>query len=174
MGKIVGAYCDGGCINCNPSPVGGTWAYCFVDAEGDIVAYKSGVISPQGFSGKTVSNNNSELYALCMAILDMPTESYPTFYSDSQVSIGRIFSNWKLNNVPQWLKIKAGDAKQKLCRLDFDYCLLDGHPTKAQLESGIGKRGNPCSKFNVFCDDQCNKEAKAYLELQRQEALSGW
>lgn len=34
--SVVAVYCDGGVILKNPSEVGGTWAWCAVDAEGQI------------------------------------------------------------------------------------------------------------------------------------------
>jgi len=46
----------------------------------------------------------------------------------------------------------------------WDCVLLDGHPTKAQIESEKGKRGNPTSVHNVWCDEQCGKQARMYLE----------
>jgi hypothetical protein len=40
-------YTDGGVIGANPSPFGGTWAYCIVDtADNQRVTCNSGVITP--------------------------------------------------------------------------------------------------------------------------------
>jgi hypothetical protein len=47
---------------------------------------------------------------------------------------------------------------------EIKYILLDGHPTKKQLETGIGKRGGPGSKHNVWCDDACRKAGEAFME----------
>jgi hypothetical protein len=44
-----------------------------------------------------------------------------------------------------------------------DYRHVDGHPTASQLKLGIGKRGNPVSKWNVMADELCNK---ASMEAQ--------
>jgi hypothetical protein len=37
--------------------------------------------------------------------------------------------------------------------------LLDGHPTADQLAAGVGKRGNPVSKWNAACDAECSRQA---------------
>lgn len=43
--------------------------------------------------------------------------------------------------------------------------LLQGHPTKADLACGIGKKRNlPVSIHNVWCDEACGKAAREFLE----------
>lgn len=40
--EIIAVYADGGVILKNPSAIGGTWAFCGVDAEGNRVIEGSG------------------------------------------------------------------------------------------------------------------------------------
>ena len=42
--------------------------------------------------------------------------------------------------------------------------LLDGHPTRSQLEAGKGKRGGPVSEHNVWCDKACGYAAVGFIE----------
>lgn len=157
---IVALYTDGGVIGQNPSGIGGTWAWCMVDAEGQQQRHASGWMSPADMQVDVVSNNHTELLALVLGLEALDEGFTGTIYSDSWVSLQRIFLAAKLNNVPQWL-IDRLQAIQKSGRLaSVSYQLLDGHPTRAQLETGLGKRGNPVSKWNVWCDEQCSALAR--------------
>ena len=153
---IVALYTDGGVIGQNPSLVGGTWAWCLVDASGEMRRHAFGRITPAELGAEAVSNNHTELLALVLGLEALDGDFAGTVYSDSWVSLQRVFRAAKLNNVPQWL-IDRLQALQKSGRLaNLDYTLLDGHPTRAQLEAGIGKRGNPVSKWIVWCVVQCS------------------
>lgn len=156
----VALYADGGVINVNPSPIGGTWAFCLVNIHGGRIAWDSGVITPDEAEMPTVSNNLTELYALVRGLEAVSPDWYGMVYSDSWVSLQRVFLSAKLKNVPQWLCERLW-AIQRTGRLErMGYTLLDGHPTKAQLEAKIGKRGNPCSEHNVWCDTTCQQRAR--------------
>lgn len=48
----------------------------------------------------------------------------------------------------------------------LEYVLLDGHPTRAQLAAGVGKRGNKVSEHQVFCDEECTRIGRAYLGVE--------
>lgn len=155
----VALYADGGVIGANPSPIGGTWAWCMADANGNRIKQESGIIRPDVCDGP-VTNNITELVALVYGLEALPTLWNGTVYSDSQVSLLRVFCAGKLNNVPEWLKHRLW-AIQKTGRLQhMSWKLLDGHPTKAQLEAGVGKRGNLVSVHNVWCDSECQRLAK--------------
>lgn len=159
--KIVAVYCDGGVIRKNPSSIGGTWAWCAVDAEGSRVASDSGVVIPK--PGRTVSNNHTEQIALVKAMEALPEGWSGRFYSDSQVALGRVFLNWATNNLPGNIIARTNAALLRLGKCDWR--LLQGHPTKAELESGWGKKRDlPVSIHNVWCDQECTRQAKAYLE----------
>jgi hypothetical protein len=54
-------------------------------------------------------------------------------------------------------------AYQKARLGNIKTVLLDGHPTRAQLASGIGSRGNPVSKHNAWCDERCNALRDMYF-----------
>lgn len=157
---IVALYTDGGVIGQNPSPLGGTWAWCLVDASGELRRQSVGWISPADLGADAVSNNHTELLALVLGLEALDADFAGTVYSDSWVSLQRVFLAAKLNNVPQWL-VERLQALQKSGRLaGLGYTLLDGHPTRAQLAAGVGKRGNPVSKWNVWCDEQCSQMAR--------------
>ena len=51
--------------------------------------------------------------------------------------------------------------------------LVQGHPTKAELENGWGtKRDLPVSEHNVWCDKACKNESAAlYDRWEREEIL---
>jgi ribonuclease HI len=173
----ISVFADGGCILRNPSPIGGTFAYCFVDEQGNRFREHSGVLTPIDCDGP-VTNNITELHALCAAIWcirnlpDWEDQRYH-IYSDSNVSLIRVFRCGKLNNVPDYLAQLVGKVRTMLGRIDFQYTLLDGHPTREQLSAGIGKRGNKCSEHNVRCDWLCNEEGRKYRAmLAEREAVA--
>jgi hypothetical protein len=80
------------------------------------------------------------------------------------VTLGRIFQEWKLSNIPDgWYK-RSQQAMLHLSQVEST--LLDGHPTKAQLEDGTGKRGGPVSRWNVWCDKECGRLSKLMKEAE--------
>lgn len=172
MGKITGIWTDGGCVARNPSPHAGTWAWIGVDDEGEIVREHYGVLLVREVCPLAhVSNNVTELYAMVRAILNTPLDFAGAFYSDSHVTLQRIFHEGALNGVPEFLVEALAKAKARLRLMaPCYYCQIDGHPTKAQLACGIGKRGNPCSRFNVYVDQLCRKAGR---EHQAAFAASG-
>lgn len=161
---IVALYTDGGVIGANPSLIGGTWAWCMVDASGELRRQAVGWLSPAELGAEAVSNNHTELLALVLGLEALDADFAGTVYSDSWVSLQRVFLAARLNNVPSWL-VERLQAIQRSGRLaSLEYTLLDGHPTRAQLDAGIGKRGNPVSKWNVWCDEQCTQMARAVVQ----------
>ncbi len=158
-------YTDGGCIQRNPSSIGGTWAWVLVEdgrvfaEDGQIVASASGVIPA---NGTPVSNNVAELVAAVRGLEALPRGWSGRFCCDSQVTIGRLFWGYPFRGVPQELVERAQKAVRNLW---IRPVLLQGHPTKADLERGIGvKRGLPVSKWNVAVDRMCQEEARKCLE----------
>jgi ribonuclease HI len=161
IASTTALYTDGGVVGANPSRIGGTWAYCLVDAAGERVVEASGVITPIQANVVAVTNNVTELLALVYGLERLPMGWTGTVYSDSWVSLQRVFLAAKLKNVPHWL-VQRLQALQKSGKLaDMAYVLLDGHPTKAELLAGIGKRGHPVSEHNVWADEACQKAARA-------------
>ena len=156
-------FADGGVININPSPIGGTWAYRIL-ADGVVVCEVSGVITPGQAKLPTISNNLTEMCALVAGLRALPSDWIGTVYSDSQVSLGRVFLDWKWNNIPAWLHAKYQEGQKRLVNWEkIQWVLLDGHPTRAHLAAGIGKRGHPVSEHNKWCDQACQKEAARFV-----------
>lgn len=158
--KPLDLYTDGGVIGVNPSTIGGTWAWCLVDATGQRVCEYSGVITPVDAQMPAITNNLTELYAIVRGREALPYAWSGTVYSDSWVSLQRVFLAAKLKNVPPWLIERLQKLQRDGWFSDCSWQLLDGHPTKAQLAAGVGKRGAPVSIHNVFCDAECQRRAR--------------
>ncbi len=161
---IVGLYTDGGVIGQNPSLIGGTWAWCLVDASGEMRRHAVGWLTPAELDAEAVTNNHTELLALVLGLEALDADFAGTVYSDSWVSLQRVFLAAKLNNVPLWLIERLQTIQKSGVLKSMQYVLLDGHPTQAQLAAGIGKRGNPVSEHNVWCDAQCSAIARERLQ----------
>lgn len=168
--KIIAVYADGGVVSKNPSSIGGTWAWCHVDERGQRVNEDSGYISAAD-NGQPVSNNVTELLALLNGIDALPAGWIGTVYSDSLISLGRVFQSWKLHNCPAWLLQRMGEVLRRHDVARMTYVLLDGHLTKEQLATGKGKRGNPVSEHNVWCDEACGAIARKILEADRRPEI---
>jgi ribonuclease HI len=157
-------YADGGVITHNPSEIGGTWAYRILK-DGLVTCEFSGILTPKQAKMVTVSNNLTEMCAVIAGLRALPDDWTGTIYSDSQITLGRLFMSWKWNEIPQWLHDMYKDAQKRLVNWErLTWVLLDGHPTKAHLAAGLGKRGHPVSEHNKWCDQACTAAAKHYLE----------
>lgn len=162
--NIAALYADGGVISRNPSAIGGTWAWRQVDKDGQPLAEESGVITPSEAGMSMVTNNLTELLALVNGLESLPAGWSGLICSDSNVSIGRLFRGWALRGVPNWLIVRTSTAMQHVDMPNCTPVLLDGHPSREQLEAGVGKRGNVVSVHNVWCDAACGAQAQRYLE----------
>jgi ribonuclease HI len=161
---ITKIYADGGVIGHNPSAQGGTWACILVNDADGAVGHHSGAITPAQARVDAVTNNLTELLAILNGLKRVPADFTGTVYSDSMVSLGRVFLGWKWANVPQWMHEFYQTERKRLVHWDaITFVLLDGHPTRAQLAAGIGKRGHPVSIYNVLCDKLCGETAEDYL-----------
>lgn len=165
----IALYADGGVIGHNPSLIGGTWAWCQV-ANGQRGLCASGVITPAETGLPMITNNLTELYAILQARESLPYAWSGIIHSDSWVSLQRVFLAAKLNNVPEWLIERLQRMQRDGWFRGCSWQLLDGHPTKAQLAAGVGKRGNPVSEHNVWADAECTRRAKQ--ELERSDRVS--
>ena len=157
-------YCDGGVVGRNPSPIGGTYAWCRVE-NGERVAERVRGILPSDLGVPCVSNNNSELAALLDGLESLPEEWDGRVNSDSQVALGWVFLGWSQDKVPATLRERLNAMRQSGRLAGLRWRLLQGHPTKADLACGIGKKRTlPVSEHNVWCDQACQAHAKAMLD----------
>ncbi len=156
-------YTDGGVIQKNPSPYGGTWAWCLVE-DNSIVHQDSGIIQPIDLGLEKISNNVSELYAAMRGLSFLPTEWNGTIHIDSEVTLWRITTSNSFNNVPIFIRDKVLELRAGKF---WKVILLGGHPTKAELKQGYRKRNNlPVSKWNQWCDQECTRLAEQFLANQ--------
>jgi len=159
--KIVALYADGGVIFKNPSTVGGTWAFCGVNAADQRVLEKYGAVPAT--PNRPITNNHTEQIAITLALEAMPDGWSGTVYLDSQIALGRVFKNWSERNLPRNISMRSKAAVARIGQIET--VLLQGHPTKADLACGIGKkRGLPVSEHNVWADKSCHKAAEEFLE----------
>ena len=165
MSQPIAIYCDGGVIASNPSSIGGTYAVRYIYADGRMEG--AGYVLSAKENGGPVTNNQTEMMAVLAGLQFVPNDWAGTIYSDSAVTLGRIFLGWKWNNIPQFIHRIFQLQRQRLENWEkIKHVQLDGHPTKAQLVSGIGKRGNPVSEHNVWCDEACRQAGELYLRAQ--------
>jgi ribonuclease HI len=161
MNKVKTLYCDGGVIwsgTHGGSSIGGTWAYCGVDENNELVISDSGFVKVESPKGTT--NNHTEFIAAVKALEAMDAGWSGTLACDSKITLGRLFEGSPTKNLPNEWVIRAKDALERLSVITPMH--LDGHATKEQLKAGIGKNGNPVSKWNVECDKMCNEAKEPY------------
>lgn len=157
-------FVDGGLIQSNPSLIGGTWAYRLIH-NGEAVRENAGVITLKDSEMPRVSNNLSEMLALLKGLNILPFDWRGTVFSDSKITLGRAFANWHWSKteLPDWMLNQLLNQKARLVHWNQIHCaLLDGHPTKAQLQSGFGKRGHRVHEHQKWCDEACTKQANKY------------
>ena len=101
----VTMYTDGSTIVRNPSEYGGTYAFLLVNENGTMVHNDWGVYSPEDMGTSKVTNNQMELLAVLMGLKYAEGSRYriTKIVSDSKVTLGRVFQNWSLNNIPEWM-----------------------------------------------------------------------
>lgn len=156
-------YTDGGVVLKNPSTIGGTWAWCLVE-DNKVIRQDSGYITPKQMRSPTVTNNQTELLAVVYGLADLEYNIVVEVRSDSEITLGRVFKNYSFNNIPTWMILKLKGEKTRLTNFrKFTYELMDGHPTQAQIEKGIGKKGHVTSHWNAWCDEECKRQARKLL-----------
>lgn len=157
-------FTDGGVVKINPSPIAGTWAWCYV-ANDVMIKSDSNIIYPKVFNSNVVTNNQTELIAMLSGLSFLPPDWIGVVKSDSQVTLGRVFLGWKFKRgIPDYIILKYHEIKKKFLYWNqIRWELLSGHPTKKELETGIGKNGYPTSKYNVWCDQECGRLSKEFL-----------
>lgn len=161
MSTVRHVFADGGVILKNPSPYGGTYAWCWVDEADEVVAQGSGIVLPgERGLGDRITNNQTEYLAVAMAMKGLPDDWSGTVLSDSHCTLLRIFEGARCQNIPlAWVQHMQRIAA-RMGRVD--YVLLAGHPTREQMEEGYRYRAGgklPVSPFNVWCDLECGRRA---------------
>lgn len=157
-------FADGGVIEHNPSTIAGTWAVRLLAGE-TVLQEQSGVITLAEAGLEAITNNQTELLAIVRGLALLPNDWCGAVCSDSQNALGRCWWGWKWTNIPPWLHAEYQRERRRLKRFnDFNIVLLDGHPNRAQLAAGIGKRGHLVSEHNVAVDKACGQAAADYLK----------
>ena len=168
---VVAIYADGGVVGANPSPVGGVWAWCAVNEHDERVVRRSGFTLRRGV--REVTNNNMELVALVLAVEALHEGWSGIICSDSRLALGTLFEGFNARKQPPNIVKRGMAAAARLSKVET--MLLQGHPTKEDLITGIGARRNlPVSQHNVWCDQECNrvkKQQKQAFELAASMAL---
>jgi ribonuclease HI len=162
---ITALYTDGGVIGSNPSAIGGTYAYRVVDEDGSCEGEAFVVASDRNRGLGLVTNNQTEMLAMLKGLKQLRSDFAGTIYSDSAVTLGRVFNGWKWNKIPMWMQAMYREERSRFQHWDqIQHVLLDGHPTRAQLAAGTGKRGHPVSEHNVWCDQACTEAGQRYMD----------
>lgn len=171
MSEVISLYSDGGNIGRNPSPLGGTWAYRGLGANGACIVQDSGVLTPEECGLPTVSNNVAELAAAVFGLMDMPDGWSGTLFTDSEVTLLRVRKSKvqaKLNGVPESLIELLAAQKSRLHH--YEVVLLGGHPTRLELFRGYNRDGLPVHWENFRCDKMCKDAGERFLK-QRKKML---
>lgn len=160
-------YTDGGVIQKNPSTIGGTWAYCLVTSKGNMLYEDYDVERPERFNNKLVTNNQMELLAVIRGLQTIQRDMIIHVCSDSEITLGRVFKNYSMENIPDWMVNELDTEKRRLNQFKHFRCtLLSGHPTKSQLQAGVGRNGHLVSYWNKHVDELCKLASERYLERQ--------
>ena len=162
---VVALYADGGLLQSNPSPIAGMWAWCHVDADGWRVDEASGILTPADVAASGVTNHHTETYALLAGLEALPESWSGKVCSDSKNALRVFFGEGSLKKLPASWHRRIGAALRRLGPVEA--IRLDGHPTKAQLAAGVGKRGGPVSPHNVYVDRLCTRTGERFMLTRR-------
>lgn len=151
----VAVFGDGGVIQKNPSPIGGTWAWCAVTADGTHTREASGYVLPSAHPHPgwprvprpDVSNNHVEFYAILRALESLPDDWQGRVATDSQVTVTRFghLADWR-SGPPPYLPTQLPPdwqerARAALRRLPLiRWTPVAGHPTQVDLGRGFAWR----------------------------------
>jgi ribonuclease HI len=165
MNENMHLFCDGGVIQINPSTIGGTWAYYAVLGT-KVLGHNCGVLTPKQCGLLAVSNNVTELLAVVRGLESMPSDFAGTVYSDSQVTLGRVFGSYAFKGIPGWVYDILQHQKARFTNWSsIKYTLLKGHPTAAELKEGTTSTGRPVSVYQKMCDDDCRHMGEHFRKL---------
>jgi len=153
-------YCDGGVIWSNPSNYGMTWAYRVMMDDGS-------TLDGSGLEERDdATNNQAEMMAMICGLVRCLTLD-PLFsgfvYSDSMITINRMFHGESLTNLPDELAREAVGLRDLIRKNKIRYRHCKGHPTKKELAAGFSKKGRLVSEHQAWCDGECGRLSKEYL-----------
>jgi ribonuclease HI len=157
-----GLFTDGGLSGSNPSPIGGSWAWCLV-TEAGIVRHQGGCLRPADVGLPAITNNLTELYAAVQALEAMESGWDGVLHTDSQITLWRCERRDAtrkpagMNGIPRGLQDRLHAAKGRLGA--YTVVLLGGHPTDEELADGRRADGLPVSLYNCWCDSRCSELA---------------
>lgn len=158
-------YSDGGVIGRNPSPRGGTWAYCLVDARNRRCGHDNGVVTPDEVGLPAISNNLTEFLAALRGLEAVPDGWSGTLWTDSEVTCSRLVGGRCSPSLPDEFWERARAAFRRLGPVVVN--LVGGHPKPHELARGYrtvptigGRRRLPVSHHNVFCDRLCGEAGR--------------
>jgi hypothetical protein len=164
--SVRALYVDGGVIAANPSPYGGTWAWCHVDEErhtqGTIIRTGSGIVLPHP-PYDAITNNYAEMLAMVEGLESLPDGWGGPIYSDSDVTLGRVFRGNATAGLPAAFMSRVAMALSRLDLSTLTYHLVRGHPNQEELYYGWDSKGRIVSRHNVWCDKECKELARSYL-----------
>jgi ribonuclease HI len=183
--NVTSVWTDGGVLLSNPSRIGGTAAFRMVDAADNVVLERCFLYVPfltpwhphipnvtmLRWPHAQISNNVTELEAVLQAFFVLPGGWSGTVYSDSKITLGRVFSGYQLKGIDA---DRAGMLfSRKECLGSLSSVLVAGHPTQRELSIGYkdkkleggGTVRYLVSRHNVACDQMCTAAAAAYLKL---------
>lgn len=165
--RITRLFTDGGVIGSNPSAIGGTVAFCMQFSGAGQLKYAR-AFSAKQLKVDEVTNNQTELYAVILGLGYLFEEEIACIYSDSEITLGRLFKGYAMKNIPEFMVNKLSKERKRLINWHrFQSILLKGHPTWMELNNGISKTGRPVHSLNKWCDEQCSKKAHEYLQRRK-------
>lgn len=156
---VTECYTDGGCIDSNPSPYGGTWSFAHVGEHDPpaigpvgLVGYGCGVVTPSMCGYPTVENNLMETVAIVKCLEALPDGWAGPVFGDNLNSLRRARTPNKgaFGGCPDHIRSRLRRARNRLGDVRFE--LIGGHPTRADLARGCRADGKRVSPWNVFCD----------------------
>lgn len=156
-------YSDGGVIGKNPSLLGGVWAWCHV-VGGEKIQQGSGIVRPTDFGMEKVTNNLTEFLAMlnCLEAVPEAWSGYRMF-CDSELTIGRFQNPYGVGMAGIPAELFRRMTALPLKRREIEYVLVGGHPTRKELAAGVHKDGRPVSRWNAWCDSECNRVKEGYF-----------
>lgn len=140
-------YTDGGIMGSNPSTVGGTWAWCWVDKQGNRIKGDKGIVTPKMVNMTTISNNFTELLATLKALQSVPKWWKGAIKTDSQVTWHRLNKSKAFEGIPDEFRNAVLFVRENIKYVPI---LVKGHSKEFP--------------HNEWCDQQCRRVGEDFLQ----------